>query len=309
MAGNPLPECEASRQERETVGNFIRLRAMRRAHFYLLALLASLVGAACSPDEVPRATLAAPVEVPLAPYIGRLLTLDVLIDGDTARLILDTGGGETVVSPAIAQRLGCTPSGRSIGYRMNGDPIAIASCPAVTLIVGGIPFVHDRIGIWDVQALLPEGVPPVDGVFSLKTLVRQPFTLRLAERRLTLETSRSFREQVLGMSRLRSRLATGTDGDELTVFVRGVVGDTVWFLIDSGNLDVVQAGPHLRGRTESDAGDTWEAELTLDGLPGVGTTFRTRDIIYDGVLSEEFLRQWILAFDLASNEVWAAPIR
>jgi hypothetical protein len=282
---------------------------MRLTNFYLLAVLALPVGVACSRDEVPRATLAEPIEVPLAPYIGRLLTLDVLIDGDTARLILDTGGGETVVSPAIAQQLGCTPSGRSIGYRMNGDPIAIASCPAVTLMVSGIPFVHDRIGIWDVQALLPEGVPPVDGLFSLKTLARQPFTLRLAERRLTLETPRSFREQVLGMSRLRSRLATGPDGDELTVFVRGVVEDTVWFLVDSGNLDVVQAGPHLRGRAESDSGETWEAELTLEGLPGVETTLRTRDIIYDGVLSEEFLRQWILAFDLAANEVWAAPAR
>jgi hypothetical protein len=280
---------------------------MRRIRSHVLAVLGALFGMACGPDDAPRGTLVARVEIPLAPYIGRLVTLDASIDGDTARLILDTGGGETVVSPEIAEQLGCTPSGRSVGYRMNGDRITITSCPAVTLIVGGIPFVHDRIGIWDVQALLPEGVPPVDGVFSLKSLARQPFTLRLAERRLTLETARSLRQQLVGMSRLRSRLATGPDGDELTVFVRGVVEDTAWFLIDSGNLDVVQAGPHLRGTPNSSRAETWDAELTLEGLPGIRTTFRTRDIIYDGVLSEEFLRQWILTFDLASSEVWAAP--
>jgi hypothetical protein len=90
------------------------------------------------------------------------------------------------------------------------------------------------------------------------------------------------------------------------VFVRGTVDDTLWFLLDSGNLDVVQAAPHLRNRTSSSSGAPWEAELTLDGLSGVRTMFRTRDIIYDGALSEEFLRLWVLAFDLSANAVWAA---
>lgn len=275
---------------------------MRLTSSRLVAMLTSSLVVAC----VPHGALETPVDVTLAPYVGRLLTVDAMVGGDTVRMIFDTGGGETVVSPAIAKRLGCTPSGRSVGYRMNGDRIEIASCPAVTLTIGGVPFAHDRIGVWDVQALLPAGVPPVDGVLSLKTLAQVPFTLRLAERRLTLETGGSFRRQVAGMRRLHSRLATGSDGDELTVFVRGVVADPAWFLIDTGNLDVVQAGPHLGRRTASSAGDTWEAELVLEGLPGVRTTFRTRDIIYDGVLSEEFLRQWTLAFDLSANEVWAS---
>jgi hypothetical protein len=282
---------------------------MRFIHTYLIALLALPFVMACMPDEQPREPLVTPVDVLLAPYLGRLLTVDAVVGPDTARLIFDTGSGETVVSPEIAETLGCTPSGRSVGYRMNGDRIDITYCPAVTLVIGGIPFPHDQIGVWDVQALLPDGVPPVDGVLSLKTLAAQPFTLRLAERRLTLETSRSFHQQVEGMSRLRSRLATGPDGDELTVFVRGVVEDTAWFLVDTGNLDVVQVGPHLRGTTGSSAGGTWEARLTLEGLSGMPATFRTRDVIYDGVLSEAFLRQWVLAFDLSANEVWATHIQ
>jgi hypothetical protein len=191
---------------------------------------------------------------------------------------------------------------------MNGDRIDWAFCPAVTLTIGGVPYAHDRIGIWDVRVLLPPGAPPVDGVLSLKTLAHQPFTLRLAERRLTLETGQSFRKQVGGMTRLSSRVATGPDGDELTVFVRGAVADTGWFLIDNGNLDVVQARPQLRGRNDSSLGQTWEATLTIEGLTGVPTTFHTRDIIYDGVLSEAFLRLWTLAFDLSANEVWAARV-
>jgi hypothetical protein len=86
--------------------------------------------------------------------------------------------------------------------------------------LGGIPLADAAIGVWDVQAVLPPGSPPVDGVLSLKTLASHPFSLDLAGRRLTLETAESFRLQVQTMTRLRSRIATGTDGDE-TLFVRG----------------------------------------------------------------------------------------
>jgi hypothetical protein len=53
--------------------------------------------------------------------------------------------------------------------------------------------------------------------------------------------------------------------------------------------------------------DTWEADLTLDGLPPAPSVFRTRDIIYDGALSEGFMSQWIFTFDLRANSVWATP--
>ena len=46
--------------------------------------------------------------------------------------------------------------------------------------------------------------------------------------------------------------------------------------------------------------------LTLDGLRGTPTVFRTPEMIYDEVLSEAFLRQRVFAFDLAVNAVWAA---
>ena len=268
-------------------------------------ILVSVGTLGCGPNRPSPDTLDTPVDIVLEPYIGRLVTVDAVVGSDTARLILDTGGGVTVVSPAVAERMGCTPKGRSIGYRMNGDRIENAFCPDVTLTIGGIPFPHDRIGIWDVQALLPDGVPPVDGVLSLETLSDQPFTLRLEERRLTLETTESLRRQVNGMRRLRSRIATGPDGDELTVFVRGTVRDTLWFLIDSANLDVVQAGLHVPA-SDRDSSGAWEDDLTIEGLPPVRTSFRTRDIIYDGVLSEAVLRSWVLTVDLAAEEVWAA---
>jgi len=263
-------------------------------------MVAGVAIAACTAarDTVGRGT--APAQVALDPYIGRMVTVDVSIGGDTARLIFDTGGGETFISPEMAKRIGCTPTGRSVGFRMSGERVDFQLCHAVTISIGGVAFEHEELGVWDINAVLPEGVPPVDGVLSLKTFSAQPLTLDLGAGILTLETASSFRDRIRDMARLNSRIAPGPAGDELTVFVRGEVDAPAWFLLDNGNLDVVQAAPHL-----GSAENVWEHVLHLDGMPPVTTSFRTRDIIYDGVLSEEFMRQWLFSFDLASNEVWA----
>lgn len=262
-------------------------------------IIASALVAACTSFNDISDSGTAPLQVALDPYIGRLVTVDTTIGGEKARLLFDTGGGETMISPQLAARIGCHPAGRSVGFRMSGERLDVPLCHAVTISIGGLAFGQEEPGVWDINAVLPAGVPPVDGVLSLKTFSAQPFTLDLGSGILTLETASSYRIRIRDMTRLKSRLATGTDGNELTVFVRGEVDTPAWFLLDSGNLDLVQAAPYLGG-----SGDTWEHVLHVDGMPPVVTTFRTSDIIYDGALSEKFMRDWLFTFDLASNEVW-----
>jgi hypothetical protein len=170
-----------------------------------------------------------------------------------------------------------------------------------------VSIAHDEIGVWDIGAVLPPDVPPVDGVLSLRTFAKQPFTLDLSEARLILESEESLAARTAGANRLRSRLATGIDGDELTVLVHAGAPAPGWLLIDSANLDVVQLAPHMSPPGTGD--EPWEAELRLDGLPLARAQARTRDILYDGALSESFLRGWTLTFDLRSGAVWAAPAR
>jgi predicted aspartyl protease len=279
---------------------------MNRGYRLLSLVLTAASGAtACNTGNYPQEGTATPVDIVLSPYLGRLVTVNAVIDGDTVKLIFDTGGGETVISPEVANRIGCSPTGRSVGYRMNGDRVDVTLCRDVTVVIGDVSFEHEQLGVWDLQSLLPDEAPPIDGVLSLKTMAAQPFTLDLQRGRLTLETEASFDDRIQGMTRLGSRIATGTDGDELTVFVRGEVDSEAWFLLDSGNLDVVQAAPHLGAAVSGTSSEPWKHDLALGGFPAIATSFRTRDIIYDAVLSEEFMRNWVFAFDLESNQVWA----
>lgn len=250
-----------------------------------------------------------PARVPLQPYLGRLLTVSALLGREKVTLLFDTGGGQTLITPRVASRIGCTPRGRSVGLRMSGERVEFQQCEAPALLIGGRRLAGSQIAVWDVMAVLPKEVPQLDGVLALDSLVDQPFTLDLSARTLTLESERSLERQVATMSRLRARVATGLSGADLTVFVRGALDRPGWFLFDSANLDVVLAARHMLEHGPTPASPSSVAPLSLDGLPTREVPVSVRDIVHDGALSEEYLRQWTWTFRLASGELWAAPAR
>jgi hypothetical protein len=120
-----------------------------------------------------------------------------------------------------------------------------------------------------------------------------------------LENAGSLERRVGSMNELQARLATGSAGDELTVFVRATAPVAGWFLIDSGNLDVIRVAARFRN-SQAGADGSWKAPLKLAGMPEGQSVFRSAEIIYDGMLSEEVLRQWTMTFDIASGRVWAS---
>lgn len=291
-----------------------RRRAIRRLHeridemrvtFHTLGLVAI---AACAPAAEHTATADDPaaVTIPLRPYVGRLVTVAAVVGGDSLDLLLDTGGGETLITPQVAAALGCSPRGRSIGFRMSGERVEFAHCDSVIVEIGGRSFLHREIGVWDLMSVLPDGLPPLDGVLALNTFADQPFTLDLDGAELTLETRLSLEKRVQNMLKMEARVATGISGGDLTVFVRGIVDEPGWFLFDSGNLDLVQVAPHMLREVGTVPRELGQLPLNLLGLPPTEATVRVRNIILDGALSETFLRKWTWTFDLASGDVWAA---
>ena len=277
----------------------------------LIVILISSIFIACSAIESDQIVIKESIEISLNPYVGRLVTVNALAGDDTLKLLFDTGGGETYIIPDVANRLGCTPSGRSVGFRMSGEMVESQYCHDISLSIGGVSFQHETIGVWDINNVLPEGLPRLDGILSLKTFINQPFTIDLSSKRLILETKESLEDRTNKMTRLESRIATGPDGSELTIFLLGKVRDFGWFLLDSGNLDVVLVSQHLAKKILLDttaSSNIWESELQLRNLSSVSTRFRTKDIIYDGALSEEFMRKWIFTFDLSINAVWVSPV-
>ena len=239
----------------------------------------------------------------LQPYVGRLVTLSPVLGEDTLRLLFDTGGGETLISPSVAEAISCDPRGRSVGFRMSGERVEWPMCSDLEFRFASESFHDPAVGVWDLMAILPEGLPHLDGLMSLKTFQDRLLTIDLAGRRIVLESEASFQARVNRMNPIQVRIATGSDGGSLTLFVRGRVSgsdEDLWFLLDSANLADVLLAPHVATDLESS-----DIEITLGDSLRVTAPARSSDIIYDGALSEAFLRQMVLSVDLRTGHAWA----
>lgn len=272
-----------------------------------LSHLSALLAVACGGGAPPGASSspATADSLALEPYVGRLLTLTGRLHGDSLRLLFDSGGGETLLAPHVASAIPCTPEGRSVGFRMSGERVEWPLCHDVTLTFGDREIVDATVGIWDIAALLPEGLPRLDGVVSLETFRDHAVTLNLAGSRIVLETGRSLADRVRTMTPVPMRIATGDDGSHLTVLLEGRLRTPPtagWFLVDSGNLSEMVLAPHLGASGDS------SVTITLgDGL-AVSAASRTEDIIYDGALSEAILRRLVVTLDLPTGRAWVAQV-
>jgi hypothetical protein len=206
------------------------VRGTRRA--VACALAASAV-AGCAAQ---RAGLAG-VELRLEHYAGGLRYLE-LAEPAGARLLFDTGGGITLLAPAVAARAGCVAHARVTGFRMSGERIDFAGCGPTALAVATLGLEPD-VAVFDLHELLPEGLPPIDGLASLQTFAGRVLTIDLRDGRLLVERDPG-PARVRAMARLDLRLARGFAGAGLDAFVRVDGRDgPLWFELDSANLDDV----------------------------------------------------------------------
>lgn len=302
----------------------VRQRAARQRRLWVavpVRLCVLLVSASCmlscgplarhggDPPPATTALLGDTGRIALEPYQGRLRAVRVRAAGRGWQLLFDTGGGTTLVSPALAQALGCAPRGRMTGHRMSGEAITMPTCAPGTLTIGGWSASPQTLGVFDVMSLLPRDWPRVDGVVSLRSFAGHRVTLDLAANVLVVHDTRA--EPDLGAFRLAGRIATGASGAELLALGGVTVGvDTLWFLVDSGNLDAVLLAPHAaRLLGMADSVGTEQPQLALSLVPRRPSTVRARvrSLILDGALNAAWLEQGRLTMDLVDGRLWWMP--
>lgn len=273
-----------------------------------LALSLALSTRAAAQEPTSR-----PTTIPLAPYgPAPMRTVQVTVAGERYDFLFDTGGGMTVVSPAIAAKLGCVASGRSRGHRMSGEYLEAPSCRGVSLSVDG----HAAVVEAAVMELRPYGdapVPPVHGMISLHTFAGRALTLDLAHARLTVETPASLAGRVRRMTPLRARIATGLNGGDLTAYVAVPAdGGELWMLWDSGNHATTFVAPFaapLLGLADT-MPDRARGVASLTLAPGltVRAPVQAKRIVRDGVLAASVVERAVWTVDLAGGRMWVGPV-
>ena len=283
---------------------------MSRARWIPLLLLATRAGA--SQAATPRPT--APVVVPVSPYLDVIPSIEVVVAGEPRRFLLDTAGGITVATPALADDIGCVPWGRITGHRMRGDRIDGTRCDDVRLQVSGVPLELQSLLIWDLAKLLPPDAPPLAGSMGLDAWEGRAITLDLGAGELVVETPASLAVRVQDAVEVPVRFSREAQGLALAPFVavetpRG----RLWMELDTGSTGALIVGRHAANVLGLDAAnrDGQSTAITLGGGVDVQAKARVEDLIIDGNIGAPILRQWAVTIDLANERLWidASPAR
>jgi len=243
----------------------------------------------------------------LRAYVGQLRTVDVLINGKNARMLFDSGGGITSVTPEFAATIGCRPSGQIVGFRMDGQRAEFRRCGYATMTFGRIQGRLD-LAVFDLGKVLPAGLPHVDGIVGFDAFRGKRVTLLSGLRGIKIERSSSVGPR--GGKEGHMRLANESGGAGLSVFVAAKAVDLdLWLLLDSANLAGIRLHPKAYELLDPGQPSAQPRKLPL-GLTGAGWVERTPlvipDLIYDGALDAEFISGFDVTIDLGTQRIWWA---
>jgi hypothetical protein len=240
------------------------------------------------------------IVIELRPYFRDLRLTEVMMGDKRLEFLVDSAGGRTLISPETARAIGCTPSGRDVGYRMTGEPVIFENCDSLVASVSGFDVTLRPVAVFDVNALLPSELPKLDGVLALDAFRGQVVSFDWGHDRLIVHSAQGA-DDALSASGIPLRIATGETGASLTALVPvSGVSRPLWFLLDSGNIRGTLVGRHVQeqGLLHSDADGT--VRIAIGETPAVSLAPVVVEINLDGVLGTEYLVLQMITLDLRS---------
>ena len=256
-------------------------------------------GARAAPDD-------GPVQLPLESY-RKGIAARIEVAGRERLFQIDTAGGLTVVSRALAKELGCQPWGVVTGFHMTGSKISAPRCDNVPIRWRG-EMLRSPVAI-----VMDVGSPdtPIDGLLALDAFAGRTVTIDFAHRELVLETPTSAAQRTAGAVQVPAHLAREIGGLALSVFVEvPTAHGSVRLELDSGNGGTILVAPQLLVplglKAVAGEGPQRGHFRVAPGVEASGLIF-SPDIVIDGNLGMPFLKDWVVTMDLAAGRVWLKP--
>jgi hypothetical protein len=276
------------------------------------AALAAVFGAAAFGAMVLGAQAPAPVAViELGPYPSttRAFTMRAGVGGHEGVFLWDTGEGVSMITPAFAKRIGCTPWGQVTGYRMTGDRIDAPHCDDLVFDVRGLRLAAPSVIVYDIAKFTKPDAPPLDGALGLDLFAKRAITCQLTRGTITVESPASLAARVAHATEVPVRVVRDGEGLSLAVNL-GVPTPSgmAWMELDSGN-----SGPSMfiarylaaQFQLDTTVQTPQRVQLTVGGRVPVRTVARTLPgMAIDGNLGVTFLREWDVTLDLAAGRAW-----
>ncbi|MFY9717246.1 MAG: aspartyl protease family protein [Thermoplasmata archaeon] len=256
---------------------------------------------------------------------GQFIVLDAKVGASAhTRLILDTGIGVTLLTPALAARAGARDTGHEfVGKRMSGQAVPVPLSELSSLAVGATRQSDALVGVFDLlpgRNTLPPEFATIEGILSPTFFGSAPFTLLFVRRTLVVEDLASMKTRSVGGDSVPLRAVRDGPSLELFTDLRLPNGRIVSVEVDTGTESLILNSSFLpelldtehtaMGRTEEKTDETGHRVLRhharLSGAislvsaprwlqPDPAVVFQ--EIVHDGLLGCDFLRRFTVTFD------------
>jgi hypothetical protein len=252
-----------------------------------------------------------PIEIKLDhALLGKTPTVEVMVGGKTRLFYFDSGGGISLISPALAKEIGCSPLGDLTGFNAGGVKMSGPRCEDVAFSINGYTSARD-MGVMDPNQFFPNSDGKLDGSIALDAFDGQALTMDLAGNRLIVETEKSLKTRTKQMKPLTARVSREMGGASLDIFIAAQTPNgRIWMLADTGNTNKMLFTPSAQKQLginfdgENGTKVIKPVKINLINLGEIEMDSRERVMIYDGMLNYDLLAKVILTADFRTGKIW-----
>jgi predicted aspartyl protease len=261
--------------------------------------------------SIAAQTAEQPIEINLDhKALGKAATVSVQIGAKTYPFLLDTGSGVTIITPEIAQEIGCTPFGRISGLDTYGKKLDMQRCDQVELKMDGFTAKVDA-AVRNIMPFFSPETPQIGGVIALQTFENKAITIDLAGNKIRVETADSLAERIKEMRQLETRVSRPFTGVGLEILAAASTPKgKVWMIFDTGNTNWSHVAPHALNQigvsldAPNKAKIVKPVKLDINGFGQFEFMGREREMIYDVRLNYDTLTKLVYTVDLRTGKMW-----
>jgi predicted aspartyl protease len=262
-------------------------------------------------------------------YLAHLLTVPVRVGDTETRFVFDTGIGVNLVSDSLAREVGWTPSGAMFtGRRMSGQEVTAPMGSLDSVRLGDSRSGNVPAAIFDMAAMA--GLDGIGGFLSLQFFRSTPVTVDYPARVLVLEDEQSLARRAESGFPVSVQVKDDGPSTDVHLAVRLPGGRVISAEVDAGSDQLIVnqalaatagvdlARPDVRKvEGEDETGHAFaryftalRGDLSLAAAPQVRQAdpdVMFQEIIYDGLVGDRFLRNFIVTYDLPGSRMIFAP--
>ncbi len=248
------------------------------------------------------------------------MKIPVKLEGEDVNFLLDTGIGLTVILKSFADEMGLEPIGEFSGRRMSGQQLKIPLAQFPEIEVGGLVRKDLEVGIYELGGL-PPAFSKIKGILAVNYFQNKVLTFDYTHS-LILVSEELVKWEGTGEGAVVP-VNIEYNGPTITIFIDATLpnGDIVKLEVDTGSdvlilnskfmsrLGVSPEDPNVKVFTGTDETSYSYKRYSseIKGKLEIGyasSIFQEsprvvfQDIIYDGLLGNDFLKRFTVVYDL-----------